>query len=63
LLIAGYPAKTESLGARGVPFREVYSLPEAFLLRVTVGSLLEVGFWVLGCQKTGLSDYSCANIE
>jgi hypothetical protein len=27
-------AKTESLGARGVPFREVYSLPEVFLLRL-----------------------------
>ena len=25
-------AKTESLGARRVPFREVYSLPEVFLL-------------------------------
>jgi hypothetical protein len=24
-------AKTESLGARRVPFREVYSLPEVFL--------------------------------
>ena len=26
-------AKTESLGARRVPFREVYSLPEVFLLK------------------------------
>jgi hypothetical protein len=25
-------AKTESLGARRVPYREVYSLPEVFLL-------------------------------
>jgi hypothetical protein len=26
-----YRAKTESLGARRVPYREVYSLPEVFL--------------------------------
>lgn len=25
-------AKTESIGARGVPFREVYSLPKVFFL-------------------------------
>jgi hypothetical protein len=31
-MIVACCAKTESLGARGVSFREVYSLPEVFLL-------------------------------